>query len=147
MSKALATLVDFRRSLQSLAELAVAELADFCAVWLVSSHGEIQCAALAHFDSRKQEELSGLVRQQVLDWSDPSPMERVLRQGATESRPAVSDPEAAQHALVPGPYVCAPLTVRGKPLGCLFFGAGQRVRRIAFTATTSNASGWRSSAR
>ena len=54
-SAALAESLDYQRTLQRVAELAVPDIADWCTVTVVDAHGALQRLAVVHADPAKRE--------------------------------------------------------------------------------------------
>jgi serine phosphatase RsbU (regulator of sigma subunit) len=80
-SRVLGSSMSFERTLQHVAELAVPQLADFCAVDLLSDSGEIERVAIHHSDPQRlalAEQLAGTYRPSL---DDPAGAGEVIRTG------------------------------------------------------------------
>lgn len=94
----LASSLDFERTLQQVARLAVPELADWCGVDMPGPHGEIRTVAIAHVDPAKV-----LVGKELRDRYPVDPEGRiglpaVIRGGASFLAPSVTDEELVAYA-------------------------------------------------
>jgi PAS domain S-box-containing protein len=80
-SRVLASSMSFERTLQHVAKLAVPQLADFCAVYLLTDGGEIERVAIHHTDPQRlalAEQLAGAYRPRL---DDPEGPGEVIRTG------------------------------------------------------------------
>jgi stage II sporulation SpoE-like protein/GAF domain-containing protein/PAS domain-containing protein len=96
---ALATSLDYERTLQHVAQLAVPEFADWCGVDLVGSHGEIESVAIAHAEPDKVALGRKLRREYPTSPDDEGGLAEVLRSGTSELIQEIPDEllvEAAQ---------------------------------------------------
>jgi serine phosphatase RsbU (regulator of sigma subunit) len=94
----LASSLDFERTLQEVARLAVPELADWCGVDMPGPHGEIRTVAIAHVDPAKV-----LIGQELRDLYPVDPegsigMPAVMRGGSSFLAPRVTDEELVAYA-------------------------------------------------
>lgn len=98
-SAVLASSLDYEQTLRNVAELAVPDVADWCAVDLVDEHGDRKTVAVAHVDPDRlslAEELRGYTP----DRPDPERgIGRVLRTGEALLFPEVSDEMLLQSAV------------------------------------------------
>jgi len=80
-SSALATSLDYERTLQQVAQLAVPDFADWCGVDLVTDAGEIEQVAIAHVDPEKIALGRRLRERYSIDPSDEDGIPAVIRTG------------------------------------------------------------------
>jgi PAS domain S-box-containing protein len=130
-SRVLASSIDYRTTLRSVAEIAVSRLADICVVDLVEEDGTIRREVSAHADTTKQELLLEVARR-----FPPGPENQssaaavVLRTGRSVFIPEVTDEllereiQDDEHrrllqALAPRSHITVPLIARGRSLGAL----------------------------
>ncbi len=132
--------LDYRKTLQAVAELAVPEIADWCAVDLVEEDGSIHSLALSHADPAKvtfARELQDRYPQPDAD----SGAARVIRSGESELVTEVSDDliEAAAidelhlellRELGLHSYMCVPLVARDQIMGAITFVVAESGRRF-----------------
>lgn len=78
-SEVLSSSLDFEDTLQTVARLAVPELADWCGVELVDQHGQSHQVAVAHVDPAKLEFASALREQYSPDPDAANGVPAVLR--------------------------------------------------------------------
>jgi K+-sensing histidine kinase KdpD/CheY-like chemotaxis protein len=142
-SKSVAALVDVESSMQRLAQLCVPRFADCCAFYLVSEHSDIQSIAQAHADPQKAPLLAEIISRYPPSWRVQTISSRVLRSGAAEFIPEISQTyldsvaQDTRHAelikrLAPRSAIVVPLESRGRTIGMI-----QLIRsetRAAFTA-------------
>jgi PAS domain S-box-containing protein len=83
-SSALATSLDYQRTLQHVAQLAVPDFADWCGVDLISPAGQIELVAIAHVDPEKVALGRQLRERYPVDPGTDDGMARVLRTGQSE---------------------------------------------------------------
>jgi PAS domain S-box-containing protein len=88
---ALAASLDYEVTLQKVAQLAVPELADWCAVDLVSAGGDIQPVAIAHSDPQKVALGRELRERYPTDPNDEGGVAGVLRTGQAQLIEEISD--------------------------------------------------------
>jgi PAS domain S-box-containing protein len=140
--------LDFERTLQEVATLAVPDLADWCAVDLLEDPGatdwppRVRRLAVAHKDPAKVEWAKSLHRRLPTDWSSPTGLPRVLREGITEFYPVI-DPamieaaartEEARAVLREVDFhavLIVPLVARGRVLGAVTFAMTESGRRYS----------------
>lgn len=77
----LASSLDYKTTLTSIARLAVPQIADWCAVHVKTDDGSIQQLALTHADSSRVEFAQGLLRHYLDDPSSPYGVMNVIRTG------------------------------------------------------------------
>jgi PAS domain S-box-containing protein len=139
-----ATLVaslDYRATLSAVAQLAVAEIADWCAIDLVAEDGATRSLTLTHSDSAKvtfARELQD--RYPAPPGGDRGPA-KVIRTGEPELVPEIPDDLLAEAAvdelhldllreLGLRSYMCVPLIAREHTLGAITFVAAETGRRF-----------------
>jgi PAS domain S-box-containing protein len=93
-SRVLASTLDYRATLDNLAQLAVSYLADWCTICLVQEDGVVERVSAVHADEARQPLLERIQR-----GPPPSPERQpvlfeVLSTGVTKLLPRVADPEA-----------------------------------------------------
>ena len=139
-SNVLASRLDYAITLQTLARLTVAELADLCVVDLLEEDGSIRRVAAAHANPAMQEAACELQRQFSPDPRGQHPVAKVLRTGrpdiATEIHEALLNdiaPELGHLEIARGltyrSYIVVPLVARGRILGALSLVSGESRRR------------------
>ena len=139
-SRVLTSSLDYASTLKTLARLAVPEIADWCAVHVVESTGEIQCLAIAHADpdveARGRELLARYPPRPTSKYGVPV----VLRTGRSLLRSDMPEDVMASVARTPDDLdmlrrldlrslMIVPLIARGRTLGTLSFamtGTGRR---------------------
>ena len=95
----LASSLDYEQTLRNVAELAVPDIVDWCAVDLLGEEGERQTVAVAHVD-RKRIALAEELRRYTPDRLDPEQgLGRVLRTGEAEIYPEITEEMLAQAAV------------------------------------------------
>ncbi len=87
----LAASMDYERTLQQVAELAVPQLADWCAVALPDDHGVIRTVAVAHADPDKVEFAQRIGERYPSQVDAPSGVAQVLRDGLPQVVNEVTD--------------------------------------------------------
>jgi PAS domain S-box-containing protein len=137
----LAESLDYRRTLQSVARLAVPEIADWCAIDLLAEDGSIQPLALTHADAAKVTFASELMERYAPDPQADAGVPRVIRTGTAELVPEITDEllEAAARdelhldlirELGLRSYICVPLAVREDVVGAITLVASESGRRF-----------------
>jgi GAF domain-containing protein/anti-sigma regulatory factor (Ser/Thr protein kinase) len=129
-SAVLARSLDYERTLAEVAQLAVPELADWCAVDVVQPDGSLRQITSGHPDPRMEELLAELrTRYRAVKGRSEGAM-YVIASGQSELRtdvvgqPQMEIPnEAAElyEQLSPRSYMIVPLTARGRTIGALTF--------------------------
>lgn len=131
-STLLASSLDYNKTLQSIAKLAVPNLADWCAIDLINGKGEIELVSIAHVDPEKVKWARELRRKNPVDMSQPTGLPKVLRTGKSEFYPYISDeiiklsnPTPEQLKIIKQigfrSVIIVPLIIRGKTLGGITF--------------------------
>jgi PAS domain S-box-containing protein len=139
-SRVLTSSLDYAGTLQTLARLAVPEIADWCAVHVVESAGEIQCVAIAHSDPDMEARAHELMAKYPPRPTSKYGVPVVLRTGRSVLRSDVPDDVIANVARTPDDLallrrldlrslMIVPLIARGRTLGTISFamtGTGRR---------------------
>jgi PAS domain S-box-containing protein len=141
-SRVLGGSLDYERTLQSVARLAVPFLADWCAVDVVDAErGGSSRVAVTHRDPVLEPMVAELMRRYPIDLDNPAhPIARVLRTGQAQLMSDVSPATVAGMArdgehlvmlrtLGLRSYVSVPLQARGQTFGALSFAFGASGRR------------------
>jgi PAS domain S-box-containing protein len=127
---ALAHSLDYRETLARVAELAVGDVADWCAVHVVETDGSISEVAVAHNDPTRITFTRELQERYPPHPDDPTGIAAVIRTGEAELVPSISD-EMFESAAVDElhldllrqldlrSYMCAPLRSRDRVLGAI----------------------------
>ncbi len=138
VSTTLAASLDYRASLQQMAELVVGPYADWCMVYLVEPTVGIERVATAHVDVAKQE-LARRLSQRSPHFAVPAPFVRVIETGDPLFIPHYDEAtvlqgvvDAKQIAIIrqidPKSVIAVPLHARGQKLGALAFVLSDRDR-------------------
>jgi PAS domain S-box-containing protein len=140
ISKALNRSLDSDETLQTLANLAVPQIADWCAVDVVRENGELERLATAHVDPARAALANEVRVRYGGDPASPYSPESVLRTGASALIPVISDDlmRAASmgdeerlkmvRALGLVSYLCVPMVARDRPLGTITFATAESKR-------------------
>ena len=96
---ALSSSLNYERTLQEVADLAVPELADSCAVSMPERHGLIKQVAVAHSDPEKIAVARSYSERYPSRTSDPQGSAQVLRDGQAQLMPVIPD-ELLQQVIV-----------------------------------------------
>lgn len=135
----LANSLDYRVTLARVAEAAVPEIADWCAVDLAEADGSIRRVAIAHEDPDKVLFARELQERYPADPDAGQGPAAVIRTGEAELVPAISDEDVAARTgdeihlglirqLGLRSYMCAPLVARERVLGAITFFAAESGR-------------------
>jgi PAS domain S-box-containing protein len=138
----LAESLDYRRTLQAVARLAVPEIADWCAIDLLEEDGSIQPLALKHADPAKVTFAAELMERYPPNSEADTGVPRVIRSGEPELVPEITDEMLAAAAvddlhldlireLGLRSYICVPLVVREDVVGAITLAAAESGRRFA----------------
>lgn len=130
--RVLASSLDYERTLQEVARLAVPELADWCGVDMPGPHGEIRPVAIAHADPAKVRSGEELRGRYPVDPAGEGGLAAVLRGGPSYLAPRVSDEELVAHAqdedhlgllraVGLSAVMVVPIAAQGETLGALTF--------------------------
>jgi signal transduction histidine kinase len=139
-STLLAASLDYRETLQAVAQLAVPHLADWCVVDLADETGMLTRLATAHVDPEQAEVSRELERRWPAQPGDPAGPYSVMRTGASELAPELPDAILVATAkddehlrvlrgLGTSSYMCVPLRGRDRLLGTITFITSQSGRR------------------
>jgi PAS domain S-box-containing protein len=140
-SDVLAESLDYRRTLGRVAELATAEVADWCAVHIVESDGSIVELAVAHRDPAQLTFIRELQERYPPDPAASTGAPAVIRTGEAELVPEIDDSLLEQAArddlhldlllqLGLQSYVCVPIRTRDRVLGALTLVSSDPGRRF-----------------
>jgi PAS domain S-box-containing protein len=127
--------------LVEIANLAVPELADWCAVEVLTDAGVLERKALAHVDPTVRERALEIARRWPADPSSPQGVYQVVRTGQPELYPHVPDEMLRAGAVDDEHYaeltaiglrsaIVVPMTTRGRTLGALTWVNGRSGRRF-----------------
>ncbi len=139
-SDVLASSLDYPTTLQSIAQLAVPKIADWCTVDLLKENGAIEQVALAHADPAKIELANEFRRRYPPDPASNSGISQVLRSGLPLIYSDISDDQLVAGArdkeqldllrsLKLKSMMIVPLIARGHTLGALTFISAESGRR------------------
>lgn len=137
----LASSLDFRKTLNRVARLAVPRLADWCGVELVDADGSIQSVGMAHVDPEKVALAREYRRRYPPEEMSERGIANVIRTGESELYDEI--PEELLERSVPDPVqrefilrldlgsvMIVPLVGRGRPLGAITFASSASGRRF-----------------
>jgi PAS domain S-box-containing protein len=139
-SRVLASTLDYEKTLESVARLAVGELADWCGVDLVESDGRIRQVVVSHKDEAKIKWAKELNKRYPPDHSGPSGVGQVIRSGEPEMYPEITDEmlvatsRDADHLAIMRELqiksaLVVPMVARGRTLGALTLISTRQGRR------------------
>jgi PAS domain S-box-containing protein len=153
-SKILSSSLDYRATLATVAQLGVPEIADWCAVDMLSDSGAIEQLAVAHVDPEKAAWARELNRANPPDPDGPTGVPNVLRTGRSEFYPIITDEmllatvkNDEELALVRrigfSSVMIVPLRVQDRAIGALTFVAAESGRHygaadLAFAEEVAN---------
>ncbi len=131
-SEVLASSLDYRTTLVSVARLAVTEVADWCLVDMRETDGTLKSLATEHADPALRSELRALVQQYPPRPETPYGPPNVIRTGNPELASSISEEmlrasavnETHYEAIAKlgfRSYMCVPIGVRGQLLGTITF--------------------------
>lgn len=129
-SATLATIVDWKNTLQKMAALAVPSFADWCAVDLIEADGILRRHAVAHLTPAKVKLTLDLESHYAPDLESPRGAYNVARTGQSEMAEEIPDAlivDGARDEVKS--YMCVPLRSREKILGVMSFVAAESGRR------------------
>jgi signal transduction histidine kinase/CHASE3 domain sensor protein len=140
-SRTLSSSLDYETTLESVAQLAVREMADWCAVDLVESDGSIRQAIVAHRDPEKVKWAKELRKRYPPDYNEPSGVGEVIRTGRPEIHKEISDEvlaaaaKDAEHLAILRELQIrsaqiVPMAARGRILGALTLISGEEGRNL-----------------
>lgn len=139
-TRVLASSLDYRTTLASVARLAVPRIADWCVVHILDETGFPQQEALAHIDPVKVSWALDLQTMYPIDMSSPSGMPNVIRTGTSELYPHVTDDQLVAAARDPEHLdilrmvgftsaMIVPVIARDRVLGAISFISAELGRR------------------
>lgn len=138
----LASSLDYKATLERVAQLAVPGFADWCVVHIVRGDGAVEQIALAHSDPAKVQLAYTLQTKYPPSPDGPSALQTVLHTGKPELVTDVPDQALAamarsqEHlellrAVGIKSYMVVPLVARGRSLGAISFVSGESGRRFS----------------
>jgi PAS domain S-box-containing protein len=139
-SEILASSLDYKQTLASVARLAVPEIADWCLVDMLQADGTIESIAIEHSDSSHADLLRRVNRKYPYEPEQPYGPPHVLKTGDPELGAMITDQmirdsakDDEHYEILKGlgfhSYMCVPLQVRGRTLGAITFLAAESSRR------------------
>ena len=143
-SRVLASTLDYEKTLEAVARLAVGELADWCAVDLVGPDGTIRQVVVSHRDEAKIKWARELNKRYPPDYAAPGGVGQVIRSGKAEIYPEITDEmlvsaarDSEQLAITRELQIrsalIVPMIARGRTLGALTLISTERGRRYGET--------------
>jgi PAS domain S-box-containing protein len=132
--------LDYTTTLERLAQLAIPDLADWCAVHMLEADGTIQRLAVAHVDPAKAVLARERTGRYPLDPNAQHIVPQVLRTGQSELYPEVPDSlliasaRDAEHLNILRllgfkSYICVPIALHGWTFGAITLATGDSGRR------------------
>jgi len=129
-SRVLASTLDYEKTLDTVARLAVGDLADWCSVALVQTGGGIRQAVVSHVDEEKISWAKELNKRYPPDYAAPTGVGQVIRTGQPELYPEITDEMlvaaakdkehlAIMRELQIKSALIVPMIARGRTLGAL----------------------------
>lgn len=129
-SKALSSTLDYEKTLQSVAKLAVGYLADWCGVDLADEHGGVRQVVVAHKDESRVRWARELNKRYPPDYEAPTGVGEVIRSGRAAIYPEIPDEMLVSSArddahleilreLQIRSALIVPMIARGRTLGAL----------------------------
>lgn len=139
-SASLAASLDYQTTLETIAQLSVPRLADWCVVDVFEDDGSLHRLAVAHPDPAKVELARALSRRYTYDPNGLHPIMKALRTGLSQMASRVSDellsaayPDHEQFEIVRElgfkSFIIVPLLAHGKVLGVISFVTSESGRR------------------
>jgi GAF domain-containing protein len=140
-TRVLSSSLDYERTLQLVAEVAVPALADWCAADLPDHGPAIELVALAHTDPARVAIGRELRRRYPVSRGSDTGLARVIEEGVTVHRSELGDADVVAHAqdedhlgllreIGFGSLLIVPLVAGGAPLGALTLVRSDPVRRF-----------------
>lgn len=127
----LASSLDYEDTLSTVAQLVVTNLADWCAIDLLTNDDQVRRVAAAHHEAAKQKLVYDL------HWHFPihPPVEQALRTGQLQFQPGISEEAIAKYVTDPQHFqlikelgfksgMVVPLVARGRTIGAMSFNRG-----------------------
>jgi signal transduction histidine kinase/CHASE3 domain sensor protein len=139
-SRILASTLDYEKTLQAVANLAVGELADWCGVDLVDGNGAVRQVVVAHKDEEKVKWARELNKRYPPDYDGPTGVGNVIRTGKPQLYADISDEMITAAAKDPDHLaimrqlqirsaLLVPMIARGRTLGALTLISSRAERR------------------
>ncbi len=139
-SRVLQSTLDYERTLDAVARLAVGDMSDWCAVDLVGSEGEIRQVVVAHVDEERIKWAKELNERYPPDYAGPTGAGHVIRTGQPEVYREITDDVLVASArdedhlallreLKIKSALVVPMIARGRALGALTLVSTDRGRR------------------
>jgi signal transduction histidine kinase len=131
-SRVLASTLDYEKTLEAVARLAVGDLADWCGVDLIGADGKIRQVVVSHVDEEKIKWAKELNKRYPTDYGGPTGVGHVITTGQPEIYPEISDEmlvagsRDADHLAIMRELqiksaLIVPMIARGRTLGALTF--------------------------
>jgi signal transduction histidine kinase/CHASE3 domain sensor protein len=141
-SRVLASTLDYEKTLEAVARLAVGHLADWCGVDLIGADGKIRQVVVAHLDVEKIKWAKELNKRYPTDYGAPTGVGHVISTGQPEIYPEISDemlvagsrdPDhlAIMRELQIKSALIVPMIARGRTLGALTFISTEKGKQYA----------------
>lgn len=141
VSTVLAGSLDYQTTLESVAQLAVPQVADWCAVDVVTEDGRLERMGATHTDAKKVAAVMELHRRAPPSLDEPRGVPKVLRTGQPEIYPESAEVSLGGHArderlrelLTLVGYrsvMVVPILARGRTLGAITFASSGSGRRF-----------------
>jgi PAS domain S-box-containing protein len=122
--------LDYHETLQSVARLAVPDVADWCSISMVTERGSMYRVAVAHSDPRRHAMAQVLIEREALPLDAPAGAAAAMRIGETQVFDefpdellvaSLNDPGSVEvvRELGLGSAIIVPLTARGRMLGAI----------------------------
>jgi len=138
----LAQSLDYEKTLRTIAQMAVPQIADWCAVDVLNDEGRLERLAVAHIDPERLKLAQQLDEQYPPDPDAQGGVHAVMRSGKpamlSTITPEVLDRAARNDAhrqllrsLALSSYMCVPLTAAGRTIGALTFLFAESGRRYS----------------
>ena len=139
-SRVLQSTLDYEKTLDAVARLAVGDMSDWCAVDLVDSDGTIRQVVVAHVDEDRIKWARELNKRYPPDYSGPAGVGHVIKTGLPEIYPEITDEMLAAAArdedhlglmreLRFKSALVVPMIARGRTLGALTLVSTDKGRR------------------
>ena len=139
-SKVLSSSLDYKTTLQAIANLAVPHIADWCTIHMLADDGSIEQLVIAHTDPQKVQWAWELNKKYPVDRNATSGVPQVLRTGASEFLPLITDEMLVAAAVDDEQLALArkigftsamtiPFIVDGRAIGTVAFVRAESARR------------------
>jgi PAS domain S-box-containing protein len=147
VAEALSRSLDYVETLTAVAQLAVPEVADWCAIDIVEESGEVRRLAVAHVDPAKVQYARELQERYPADPKASGGVHEVIRTGSPVLVRSISPELLAQHvpdaerlrivqSLGLSSYMCVPIVSPGGVLGAMTFVLAESGRHYSETDLT-----------